>query len=32
MHRDGRSRRRLMGELGYVISKLKEVEQASWHG
>jgi hypothetical protein len=30
MHREGRSRRRLIGELGYVIAKLKEVEQASW--
>ena len=30
LHRDGRSRMRLTGELGYAVGKLKELEQASW--
>ena len=30
LHRDGRARMRLMGELGYSVSKLRELEEASW--
>jgi len=30
LHRDGRSRMRLTGELGYSVSKLRELEEASW--